>query len=135
MCILQVLLQLLFFLYFLLLLFFFYFGEVSSWVIGVEDRKPALRICIVIWGVNQLSHKSWTVVSCPAIFWQARVPDSGFSVWVKKIQFESASAAAGDAFNNIHVFAEGTHAWGKISLCFVLLLLFAQVNSFIFGRS
>lgn len=49
-------------------------------------------------------------MSCPAIFWQAGVPISGFSVWVKKIQCESVSAPAGDAFNNIHVFAEGTHA-------------------------
>lgn len=63
-------------------------------------------------------------MSCPAIFWQARVPDSGFSVWVKKIPFDSASAAAGDAFNNFHVFAEGTHARGKSSFCFVLVFFF-----------
>lgn len=49
-------------------------------------------------------------MSCLAIFWQARVPDSGFSVWVRKIQFESASATVGDAFNDIHIFAAGTRA-------------------------
>lgn len=74
-------------------------------------------------------------MSSPAIFWQARVLDSGFSVWVKKIQFESASAAAGDAFNNIPVFAEGTLSSRQRSFWGFLLLLFAQVNNSILGRS
>lgn len=96
-------------------IFFFLFlrGGVSSGDTGVKDMESALYISIVTWEMNRLSHNSWAVVNCQAIFWEAWVSVSGFSVRVKKIQFESVSAAEGHVLNNIHVFAEGTPAWGK----------------------